>query len=74
MIVHDYFLADKVVAIFGATGFIGSHLTEALLFSNCIVRASGRNLPGLIPPHILSNPNFTLQKCDITDSDSVNLF
>ena len=49
MIVHDYFLADKVVAIFGATGFIGSHLTEALLFSNCIVRASGRNLPGLIP-------------------------
>ena len=74
LIVDCNFFAGKVVGIFGATGFIGSHLVEALLASNCTVKAFGRNLPGLIPTNLLSKPNLSLQACDITDFDSVNHF
>ena len=41
-------LAGKVVAVIGATGFIGSHLVDGLLLSGCQVRAISRTFPGLL--------------------------
>ena len=41
-------LNGKVVAIIGASGFIGSHLVDLFLCEGCQVRAISRQLPGLI--------------------------
>ena len=35
--------SNSLVAVIGATGFIGSHLIDSLLFSGCRVIAIGRN-------------------------------
>ena len=47
--------SNSLVAVIGATGFIGSHLIDSLLFSGCRVIAIGRNFPGLISSNALKN-------------------
>ena len=59
------------VAIIGASGFIGSHLVDTLLFLGYKVRAISRNLPGLISASSLSNPALPLHSVDIQDYDSL---
>tara|TARA_B100000674_G_scaffold483753_1_gene488139 strand:- start:2799 stop:3719 length:921 start_codon:yes stop_codon:yes gene_type:complete len=55
------------VSIIGASGFIGSHLVDALLLLGYKVRAISRNLPGLISIKSLSNPDLSLYSVDIQD-------
>ena len=55
------------VSIIGASGFIGSHLVDALLLLGYKVRAISRNLPGLLSSSSLSNPALSTYSVDIQD-------
>jgi UDP-glucose 4-epimerase len=57
----------KAVVV-GASGFIGSHLVEALLHEGFQVQALARNLPGLISPEAQAHPELTLLPLDMGDS------
>lgn len=48
----------KAVVV-GASGFIGSHLVDALLVAGYRVKALARYLPGLISPEAQADPNLT---------------
>ena len=55
------------VAVIGASGFIGSHLTEYLVRSRIQVVAMSRRLPGLIPPDITNSKYLKLVEADIVN-------
>ena len=57
----------KAVVV-GASGFIGSHLVDALLVEGFQVQALARNLPGLITPEALGHQALTLLPLDMTDA------
>ena len=65
-------LVGKTVAIFGATGFIGSHVVDRFLDEGCNVKAYGRSLPGLISPNSQYHSNFKLISLDLSDKLLVN--
>jgi UDP-glucose 4-epimerase len=48
--------SGQTVAVLGASGFMGSHLVDALLARGCQVRALCRSYPGLISPEAVANP------------------
>ncbi len=58
-----------VVSIIGATGFIGSHLVDALLFRGYEVRALSRTFPGLLSQSSLKSPSLSLFPLDIQNYD-----
>lgn len=55
------------VAVLGASGFLGSHLVEALLAKGCRVRALGRNYPGLLTERMQANPLLTHRRLDLSE-------
>ncbi len=62
-----------VVTIIGASGFIGSHLVDALLVRGYEVRAVSRTLPGLLSKSSLKSSSLSLFPLDIQDYDSLKL-
>lgn len=62
---------DISVAVLGASGFLGSHLVDALLAAGCRVRALGRTFPGLLTEAALANPN--LSHCTVALSEANDL-
>ena len=66
---RTFAFSGSLVAVIGATGFIGSHLIDSLLSSGCRVIAIGRNFPGLISSSALQNPNLSFHISDISDSN-----
>tara|TARA_B100000674_G_scaffold86943_1_gene60242 strand:- start:16999 stop:17919 length:921 start_codon:yes stop_codon:yes gene_type:complete len=58
-----------VVSIIGASGFIGSHLVDALLFRGYEVRALSRTFPGLLSQSSLKSPSLSLFPLDIQNYD-----
>lgn len=70
----DIMTKQKVAVCFGCAGQSGSYLAELLLSKNyrvfgVIRRSSTNNLKNLI--NCLDNPNFSLEKGDVTDAHSV---
>lgn len=57
----------KVVVV-GASGFIGSHLVDALLVAGYRVKALSRHLPGLICAKAQADPNLTLVAASMGES------
>lgn len=55
------------VVVVGASGFIGSHLVDALLAEGYRVRALARHLPGLISARAQADPALVLQPLDMGD-------
>jgi UDP-glucose 4-epimerase len=55
------------VAVLGASGFIGSHLVDALLARGCHVRALCRSFPGLICPEVLAHPQLDHRQLDFNN-------
>jgi len=53
--------------VVGASGFIGSHLVDALLAEGYRVRAVARRLPGLISTHAQAHPNLSCHCVDLSD-------
>lgn len=51
----------------GGSGFLGSHLVEALLEAGHRVRSMGRTLPGLLSPGLLDHPGLELVQGDLRD-------
>ena len=62
-----------VVTIIGASGFIGSHLVDALLVRGYQVRAVSRALPGLLSKSSLNSPSLSLFPLDIQNYDCLKL-
>lgn len=62
-------MAEGKVLVTGAGGFIGSHLTEALLEAGRAVRALDLNLDRI--QHLASTPNLQALTCDIRDEKTV---
>jgi dTDP-glucose 4,6-dehydratase len=62
----------KTVAVTGAGGFVGSHLTESLLALGATVRGMTHRKPG----HLTGNahPQLSLHDGDLCDKDFVNRF
>ena len=56
----------KAVVV-GASGFIGSHLVDALLAQGSQVRALSRHLPGLITAKAQDHPGLVLHPLDMAD-------
>ena len=69
---HPSLLFGKIVALIGASGFIGSHLVDLLLKEGCVVRCFSRKSPGLINNAALENPLFSFKHLDISNADSLN--
>ena len=61
----------KHVAVIGASGFIGSHVVQALLDSGCVVHAFSRSFPGLISDTSISHPNYSCQYLTLSDPELV---
>jgi UDP-glucose 4-epimerase len=59
--------AAQTVAVLGASGFIGSHLVDALLARGCQVRALSRSFPGLISPEAVAHPLLEHRPLDFSD-------
>ena len=57
----------KVVVV-GASGFIGSHLVDALLVAGYKVKAISRHLPGLISSVAQADSNLTMVPVSMVDS------
>jgi nucleoside-diphosphate-sugar epimerase len=62
-------MAEGKVLVTGAGGFIGSHLTEALLEAGRAVRALDLNLDRI--QHLAVTPNLQALTCDIRDEKAV---
>jgi UDP-glucose 4-epimerase len=60
-----------VVSIVGASGFIGSHLVDALLVRGYEVRAISRTLPGLLSKSSLKNTSLSFYPLDIQNYESL---
>lgn len=54
--------------VVGASGFIGSHLVDALLAAGYRVKALARHLPGLISPVAQADPNLILVSASMGES------
>lgn len=54
--------------VVGASGFIGSHLVDALLAAGYRVKALARHLPGLISPVAQADPNLTFVSASMGES------
>ncbi|MGB7488823.1 MAG: NAD-dependent epimerase/dehydratase family protein [Thermoanaerobaculia bacterium] len=63
-------MAEGKVLVTGAGGFIGSHLTEALLEAGRAVRALDLNLDRI--QHLAVTPNLQALTCDIRDKKAVD--
>ncbi|MGB5399369.1 MAG: NAD-dependent epimerase/dehydratase family protein, partial [Thermoanaerobaculia bacterium] len=63
-------MAEGKVLVTGAGGFIGSHLTEALLEAGRAVRALDLNLDRI--QHLALTPNLQALTCDIRDKKAVD--
>lgn len=59
--------AGQTVAVLGASGFIGSHLVDALLARGYKVRALCRSFPGLISPDAVAHPLMEHRLLDFGD-------
>lgn len=59
--------STSTVAVFGASGFLGSHLVDALLALGCRVRGFSRQSPGLLTQRALGDPNLSLASLDLSD-------
>lgn len=60
-------LSGANVAVIGASGFIGSHLVDSLLFNRCNVLALSRGVPGMISKAAISNKNFRMKSVNMAD-------
>ncbi len=67
-------LSCQNVALVGASGFIGSHLVDALLQIGCNVSALSRHMPGLISPASQLNPLLQCHSFDIRDEEKLDSF
>jgi UDP-glucose 4-epimerase len=57
--------------VVGASGFIGSHLVDALLAEGLPVRALVREGPGLLAPTALANPRLEVLRVDMADAQAL---
>jgi len=57
--------------VLGATGFIGSHLVDALLAEGYEVHGLARRLPGLISATAQAHPACRLEALDMADADGL---
>jgi dTDP-glucose 4,6-dehydratase len=69
-------MKDQTIVVTGAAGFIGSHLTEALLKKQAKVRAlvkyNSRSDAGFLSENAINNPNLELIFGDVRDPFAVN--
>ena len=59
------------IVVTGATGYIGSHLVEALLAANHNVHVIARSFPGLLRAKDIIHPNLSCHKADISDINQI---
>ncbi|MCA9397023.1 MAG: NmrA family NAD(P)-binding protein, partial [Candidatus Omnitrophica bacterium] len=62
---------QKVIAVLGATGYVGGRLVPSLLEKGCRCRAIGRSLDKLKSRSWANHPNIELVKADVSDKSSV---
>ena len=63
---HTYSqLSGANVAVIGASGFIGSHLVDSLLYNKCNVLALSRSVPGMISKSARLNKNLQVKSVNI---------
>lgn len=60
------------VLVLGAAGFLGSHLTTALLEAGWDVRAWGRRMPGLLPNWALQHEALEIMEGTLGDQESMH--
>jgi len=72
--VTSRWLADTRVVVTGAAGFLGSHVTDALLAAGAQVVGVDNLLTGSIEnlAHLRDDPAFTLQRHDVTEHITVD--
>ena len=63
-----------LIIVVGATGFIGSHLVDALLDQGHKVKCLSRNPPGLLSFSALAHENLSYHSVDITDRLALDVF